>query len=50
VSWVKNVARQFGRIFVKCVKSDRKLKLVRKEKLGEASGVSIVLACTVAKL
>jgi hypothetical protein len=39
VSWVKNVARQFGRIFVRCQGSDRKLRGVRKEILGDASGV-----------
>ena len=53
MSWVKNVARQFGRIFVKCLESNRKLRIVRKEKLGGAAGVGIVssndTACVIAK-
>lgn len=43
MSWVKNVVRQFGRILVKCIGSDGKLSGLRKEILGDAAGVSIVL-------
>jgi len=34
---------------VKCKESDRKLKVVRKEKLGETSGEGLLIACPIAK-
>jgi hypothetical protein len=42
VSWVKNVARQFGCNFARCIDRDGKSAGVRKEIAAEASGVGIV--------
>lgn len=42
VSWVKNVARQFGWIFARCIDHDGKSAGVRKEIVAEAAGVGIV--------
>lgn len=39
VSWVKNVARQFGCIFARCIRSDRKPLRVRKERRVDVTGV-----------
>lgn len=42
VSWVKNVARQFGCIFARCIGPDGKPVIVRKEKTVGVSGLGIV--------
>jgi hypothetical protein len=49
VSWVKNVARQFGCIYARCIGSDKKLVVVRKEHTGDAAGVVLLIACIEAK-
>jgi len=48
VSWVKNDASQFGRIFVKCNCLIGILQVVRKENSGGTSGLVLLNACTVA--